>query len=76
MLNVKEMTTDDRKEKRQKAKEEAQAAMNAGDIDKAFDHVRKCLRVTKAMQAFVVEWAVREGVHLIVAPGEADAQVV
>lgn len=76
MLNVKDMTTDDRKQKRQQSKEDAESAMKAGDIEKAFDHVRKCLRVTKAMQTFVVEWAVREGVQLVVAPGEADAQVV
>lgn len=76
MLNVKDMTTDDRKKKRQQSKEDAEIAMKAGDIEKAFDHVRKCLRVTKAMQTFVVEWAVREGVQLVVAPGEADAQVV
>ncbi|CAR23154.1 exodeoxyribonuclease DIN7 [Lachancea thermotolerans CBS 6340] len=75
-IMVKKDTELKRKQKRAENKERALALWKAGDKRQAYDYFQKCVDVTPEMAKCVIEYCQVQDIKYIVAPFEADAQMV
>ncbi|CUS23477.1 LAQU0S10e01288g1_1 [Lachancea quebecensis] len=75
-IMVKKDTELKRKQKRTENKERALALWKAGDKRQAYDYFQKCVDVTPEMAKCVIEYCQVQNIKYVVAPFEADAQMV
>lgn len=75
-LPTKAATEKSRHDSRHAAKERGLELYRQGKSREAFDQFQKCVDITPLMAATVIELLKRQGIHYIVAPYEADAQLV
>ncbi|KAK9324771.1 hypothetical protein V1517DRAFT_316263 [Lipomyces orientalis] len=75
-LPSKQHTDTDRRITREAALEAAMKLHMAGMRKEAYDHFQKCIDVTPTMASHLIKALEKEGVPYLVAPYEADAQMV
>ncbi|XDT20551.1 XPG N-terminal domain [Nakaseomyces glabratus] len=75
-INVKQETNKKRREKRQENREIAMRLWQSGNKRNAMDYFQKCVDVTPEMVKCVIDYCKNNGIKYIVAPFEADPQMV
>lgn len=75
-IQVKKETELKRAEKRKENREKAHALFEAGDRRLAYDYFQKCVSITPDMAKCVIEYLQMNSIPYVVAPYEADAQMV
>lgn len=75
-INVKKETDSKRREKRQENKERGLKLWHMGDKKRSLEYFQKCVAITPEMAKCVIEYCKVQKVQYIVAPFEADAQMV
>lgn len=75
-IGVKKDTEIKRKDKRKESKEIAERLWRAGERRNAMDYFQKCVDVTPEMAKCVIDYCKTQGISYVVAPFEADAQMV
>lgn len=75
-INVKSETNAKRREKRHANKELAMKLWNSGNRRNAMDYFQKCVDITPEMAKCVIDYCKNNGIKYVVAPFEADPQMV
>lgn len=75
-LNVKKETELKRKNKRVEYEKLAQDLWRSGDKRKSYEYFQKCVNITPNMAKCIIDYCKLENIPYIVAPYEADAQMV
>ncbi|SCU93108.1 LADA_0G01376g1_1 [Lachancea dasiensis] len=75
-LMVKKDTELKRRQKRIENREKGLALWNAGDKRQAYEYFQKCVDVTPEMAKCVIDYCKTQKIRYVVAPFEADAQMV
>lgn len=75
-IQVKKDTEQKRADKRHENREKAHALYAAGDKRLAYDYFQKCVSITPEMAKCVIEYLQVNSIPYVVAPYEADAQMV
>lgn len=75
-IQVKKETEHKRSEKRKENRAKAQSFYEAGDRRLAYEYFQKCVSITPEMAKCVIEYLKMNGIPYVVAPYEADAQMV
>lgn len=75
-IGVKKDTEIKRREKRMESKTIAERLWKSGEKRNAMDYFQKCVDVTPEMAKCIIDYCKNQGIAYIVAPFEADAQMV
>lgn len=75
-ITVKKDTEVKRKSKRVESREKALALWRSGEKRQAYEYFQKCVDVTPEMAKCVIEYCQVQNIDYVVAPFEADAQMV
>ncbi|KAI8612721.1 PIN domain-like protein [Chytriomyces sp. MP71] len=75
-LPMKHHTENERRQKRKDARERAQEELRKGNATKAMELFQQCVNITPNMAHELIKTLQKEGIKYIVAPYEADAQLV
>ena len=75
-ISVKKETECKRREKRIESRSIAERLWKSGERKNAMDYFQKCVDVTPEMAKCIIDYCKSEGIKYIVAPFEADAEMV
>ena len=75
-ISVKKETECKRREKRIESRSIAERLWKSGERKNAMDYFQKCVDITPEMAKCIIDYCKNEGIKYIVAPFEADAQMV